>query len=281
MNHPHVLQESLLDLVFRGRNHAYGAYELRLHYGHRLKKAFVSMILLVVAASFTLEFFSHRSKTVSPPLTDKALTLSSIQEMPEEHPEVLPPSPPRAPVQPAPSVAATPYTPFRVVKDQAFTPQDAPPDISRIQVTSIGAETVTGTAGTGVTLEPGRGAGNANGHAERASAAPFVSVERMPRFPRSKNDEQSVAMIMAYLSERIRYPDQARENGIQGTVVIRFVVGPDGQLSNIQLGGSDPGGGIAAEAIRVISGMPRWIPGRQNGRPVSVWFSLPVRFRLY
>ena len=123
MNHPHVLQESLLDMIFRGRNHAYGAYELRLHYGQRLRKAFVSMALLVVAASLAPGLFSRRSGTTAPPLADKTLTLSSIQEVAAEHPDVLPPSPPRTPAQPPRSVASAAYTPFRVVEDQAFTPR--------------------------------------------------------------------------------------------------------------------------------------------------------------
>lgn len=278
MKDPSILQQSLLELIFSGRNHAYGAYELRLHYFRRLKKALLSMVLLVVVAGIALRLSFHGSHATTPPTPAMAVTLSALEEVPPAESEVVPPPP--GPQTPPPQAApSTAYTPFKVVKDQQFTPQDAPPDISAIRVTAIGSTNTPGFAdGTGVTLEPATG--NGHGATERASA-PFVSVEQMPRFPRAHSDEQSAREVMAYLSERIRYPDQAREHGIQGTVVIRFVVGPDGKLSDIQLTGSDPGGGIAEEALRVVRGMPRWIPGKQNGRPVSVWFTLPVRFSLH
>lgn len=281
MTHISILQQSLLDLIFSGRNHAYGAYELRLHYARRVKKALLSMTLFVALAALALQLDLHRSRTLTPPAPAMAITLSPLEEVPPTS-QVVPPEPSGPPAPPPLSAPSTAYTPFKVVKDQQFTPLDAPPDISAIRVSVIGSVNSPGVPlGTGVTLEPSGGHGNGDGAGDRGSSAPFISVEQMPRFPHSKSDEESVRKVMAYLSERIHYPASAREQGIQGTVVIRFVVGPDGRLTDIQLMGSDPGGGIAEEALRVIRGMPRWIPGTQNGRAVSVWFTLPVRFSLY
>ncbi len=98
-------------------------------------------------------------------------------------------------------------------------------------------------------------------------------VEQMPEFA----DGQ--AALMKYLSENIKYPTMARDNDISGTVYVAFVVEPDGRISNVRsLRG--PGGGLQEEAVRVVSAMPNWKAGKQNGRAVRVNFTLPVRFRL-
>jgi TonB family protein len=109
-----------------------------------------------------------------------------------------------------------------------------------------------------------------------ASAADhvFTFVEQMPAFPGGK------AALRRYLRNHIRYPDKAREQGIQGTVITHFIVNPDGSLSGIETTGPEKGGGLEEEAIRVISQMPSWHPAIQNGRKVSVAYSLPIRFVL-
>ncbi|MPM01267.1 hypothetical protein SDC9_47506 [bioreactor metagenome] len=84
---------------------------------------------------------------------------------------------------------------------------------------------------------------------------------------------------MDFLRNNIKYPQGARESGIQGTVFLTFVIEPDGKLSNIKvLRGI--GGGCDEEAIRIISLMPPWKPGKQFGKPVRVQFNLPIRFLL-
>ena len=101
----------------------------------------------------------------------------------------------------------------------------------------------------------------------------FNMVEQAPQFPGGQ------AELMAYLSKNIHYPVIAQENGIQGSVVCQFVVGSDGSIRDIVVARSlDPS--CDKEAVRVIQSMPKWIPGRQNGKAVSVRYTLPVRFRL-
>ncbi len=119
-------------------------------------------------------------------------------------------------------------------------------------------------------------------------AAPiFKIVEEMPRFPGcedavlTKKEKQDCAtsQLLQFLSQNIRYPSIARENGIKGTVVIRFVVEQDGSISNAEVV-REIGGGCGAEALRVVNSMPQWRPGMQQGRAVRVQFNLPVNFRL-
>ena len=101
----------------------------------------------------------------------------------------------------------------------------------------------------------------------------FEVVEQMPSFPGGE------AALMQYLSKNIKYPPVAEEMGIQGRVICTFVVERDGSVSDIRIARSvDPS--LDKEAIRVVSGMPKWIPGRQNGQMVRVKYTLPVTFRL-
>lgn len=102
----------------------------------------------------------------------------------------------------------------------------------------------------------------------------FSFVEKMPQFPGGE------AALMKFLHDHVHYPATARENGIEGTVVIQFVVNKDGHLSNLQTIGKRKGGGLEEEAIRVVKAMPRWIAGRQNGKKLNVRYSLPIRFQL-
>ncbi len=101
----------------------------------------------------------------------------------------------------------------------------------------------------------------------------FVFVEDFPEFP---NGEEN---MYKYLGSNIKYPKDALENGIQGTVVVKFVVEKDGTISNVKAI-RKIGGGCDEEAVRVVKRMPRWKPGKQRGKPVRTEFTLPIQFKL-
>ena len=101
----------------------------------------------------------------------------------------------------------------------------------------------------------------------------FVVVEDQPEFPGGN------AAMMKFLSDNIKYPKSAQDNGIQGRVIVNFVVEKDGSLSDVQIvRGEDPA--LDKEAVRVIEAMPKWKPGTQRGETVRVRYTLPVVFRL-
>ena len=101
----------------------------------------------------------------------------------------------------------------------------------------------------------------------------FKIVEEMPSYP---GGEQK---LMEYVAKNIKYPQIARETGIQGRVYVNFVVEPDGSVSNVSvLRGI--GGGCDEEAMRVVKNMPKWKPGKQRGKAVRVQYMLPVNFKL-
>ena len=114
---------------------------------------------------------------------------------------------------------------------------------------------------------------------------PVIFAEEMPYFgdckalPKAERQACSSRQLLTYLSQNIKYPALARENGIEGVVVVRFVVEKDGSISGLELV-RDIGGGCGKEALRVVKAMPAWTPGLQRGRPVRVQFNLPVVFRL-
>ena len=101
----------------------------------------------------------------------------------------------------------------------------------------------------------------------------FDVVEQMPQFPGGQS------ALFDYLSSHIKYPVVAEENGVQGRVIVTFVVERDGSITDTKVAKSvDPS--LDREAMRVVRTMPNWIPGKQNGSAVRVKFTVPVTFRL-
>jgi protein TonB len=106
-----------------------------------------------------------------------------------------------------------------------------------------------------------------------AEEKPYTTVEQMPAFPGGD------AALLQYLSKNLKYPAVAQENGIQGKVIVRFVVSKTGDVGNVEvLKGIDPS--CDKEAIRVVKMLPKFIPGKQNGNNVPVYYMLPVTFSL-
>jgi tonB family C-terminal domain len=101
----------------------------------------------------------------------------------------------------------------------------------------------------------------------------FDVVEVMPQFPGGQ-----IAMLK-YIMENIKYPEQAMKEGIQGRVAVRFIVEKDGSISDVKpILSVHPL--LNKEAVRVVESMPKWTPGKQNGKPVRVRFNVPVMFKL-
>jgi len=119
-------------------------------------------------------------------------------------------------------------------------------------------------------------------------APPIKFAEKMPMFSSSKCNgfdtyEESKACaekeMLQFIYKNIKYPNIARENGIEGMTVIRFVVSKKGEVQQAEILRDLPGG-LGEEALRVVNKMPKWKPGRQGGRNVAVYFNLPVKFKL-
>lgn len=115
----------------------------------------------------------------------------------------------------------------------------------------------------------------------------FKEVEEMPLFPGCDSKGKSIAEIqqcgqikmLEFIYQNIKYPEDAMKKGIQGMVVVSFIVEKNGGITNVELV-RDIGGGCGEEAVRVVKTMPTWIPGKQDGEPVRVQFNLPIKYKL-
>ena len=266
------LKADFLDIVFEGKNKAYGAYTLRRHYERRLSRAIIGtigLLILLVGIIAVIKYArAHQPVTVKEVSRDVVLQNVAVQQ-----PD-LPPPPPPPPAPELPKLhASVAYTPPQVVEDKWVRPEEEPPDLSRLEDIAIGTETRAGD----LTIDPGLITESGEGVTQAPKADPekvFIAVEQMPSFP------GGMAALNQYLSSHIHYPPVARQHGIQGTVVIRFVVNTDGSIVQVVPVGAKLGGGLEEEAVRVVQAMPAWIPGKQNGRAVRVAFHLPIQFRL-
>jgi TonB family protein len=115
---------------------------------------------------------------------------------------------------------------------------------------------------------------DASQESKELSKKVFTSVDNPPVYP---GGEQALA---AFLGKNIRYPKTAQEQNIGGTVLVQFVVAPDGTISDVHTVGARKGSGLEEEAIRVVKEMPKWTPGSHQGQKVSVQFNLPIRYTL-
>lgn len=115
---------------------------------------------------------------------------------------------------------------------------------------------------------------NEKGKVTKRPKQKFELYLTMPEFPGGEG------ALFAYLSRTVKYPIIAQENGIQGRVIVRFVVAKDGKIEDVQIARSGGDPSLDKEAMRVIKSMPKWIPGKQRGKPVRVQYHVPVNFRL-
>jgi protein TonB len=101
----------------------------------------------------------------------------------------------------------------------------------------------------------------------------FDVVEKMPEFP------GGAAVMMKFIAENVKYPEEAYSKGIEGRVLVQFIIEKDGSVTNVKVI-KKVNDAIDAEAVRVVKAMPKWKPGKQNGREVRVKYTIPVSFRL-
>ena len=263
------------DLVFQGRNKVYGAYQLRRGTS---KRNIVSMIFVAaVAAVAYLGLAAYNSYQEAQKAKFEAeMEASLLDAKKEAKVEKKTETPKVEQVQKVEKVKSSiAFTPPVIKKDSEVKPEEEmkTQDELKETKTAIGAFDVKGNDDADGTLlkavekiaepEPPK-------HEEEQNKI-FEVVEQQPQFPGGS--------VNGWLADHIKYPVVAAENGISGRVVVQFVVERDGSVSQVRVvRGVDPS--LDKEAQRVISSMPKWIPGKQNGQAVRSRFTVPVTFRL-
>ena len=258
------------ELVFTGKNKEYGAYELRKNSSSRHLRA----LLIVTAGAALLMALPALIRSVVPQDTKEQVlevtalsNLNMEMKVPEENVvrDIKAPPPPKL-------KSTIMFTPPLIKADKEVNDDDEIKTQEEL-TTSKMAISVADVEGTDSDDAIDIADLKDNQVVIQEETKPYTAVEQMPEFPGGTIE------LLKYIAEHLKYPVVAAENGIQGNVTIRFVVSPSGEVTDVEiLRKLDPS--CDKEAVRVIRSLPRWMPGKQNGRAVPVYFTVPVRFKL-
>ena len=271
-----LLDNNWVDLVFEGRNKEYGAYVLRKETGKRNLKsmllvfAVIIAIMAAVAAKVAIENAFPKKVAME---TD--VELSKLAQKKEAKVEK------KAPVKVEEQKvvekvkSSVKFTPPVIKKDSEVKPEEelkSQEDLNKTK-TAIGSFDVKGNDEAGGEVLKAKEVIAQPEPPKEEETKVFDVVEVIPSFPGGQG------ALFEWLSKNIKYPVVAEENGVQGRVIVTFVVERNGSITDVQVVKSvDPS--LDKEAVRVVKAMPHWIPGKQNGSAVRVKFTVPVTFRL-
>lgn len=267
-----------LELVFDGRNKSYGAYVIRQKANHDLARALyiglgIFSFLIVGPYAWHSGFGLRYIQTPTVPETDRPIEVvfepkTTVDEKPQ------PLSGPKVPSSAKPRTDQVRMRQPVVVP--AVNAKDEVPSVELLQKATPGPKTLAGEPGAAIHIDVAvndrtTGSGTAAGYGTGdAIDGVFEQVEAMPSFP------GGMSAFLDYVAKHYRIPADGQHGTVKGRLVIKFVVEKDGTLTGFEVM-HDLGKGTGEEAIRVLRKAPRWKPGLQNGRPVRVYFTLPIR----
>lgn len=260
---PHIiLQADYLDILFDNRNKLYGSYVLRKTHSQRMLQALAIVVIscMVFLANGLFSSDTDASNDLTEIIVCPIIKLVDPDKILPSKPKEVKPEPPAV----KPTLENLPPV---IAPDELVTELPKPVD------SFVGRESgKVSTAGSADGAVPATTMVSGNGKAS-LPAVPEMPLEFSEVMPTYKGD------IYAYLNSAVKYPRAAVQSGIEGRVIVQFVVYEDGSINNVKvLRGI--GGGCDEEAIRVIKAMPAWEPGVQNGKKVKVNFKLPIKFKL-
>ncbi|MDX9725587.1 MAG: TonB family protein [Bacteroidales bacterium] len=246
------------DIVFENRNKEYGAYSLRKKYNRNVIIA-MAIGIVVISTAIIAPYLNAKAAENRTQREERQVEIK-MENLDQPAENVAPPPPPPPP--PSDVVQQARYVPPVVVDSvkpeenvQLMTADQAVVEIQNeevIEEVQVIAEEV---------------------QEDEAEAEPFVVVEEMPMFPGGETE------LLTWIANNTQYPELAKENNIQGKVIVRFCVTSKGTVDRVSiLKGVDPE--LDKEAIRVVQTLPAFKPGKQGGKPVPVWYMVPINFTL-
>ena len=263
-----ILNKDWIDVIFKGRNKEYGAYDLRQQNPRNTNLALiwgVSFFVLVISANTIINYIEGFIPAAAPKVK---ITDVVLLPPPPVDPAKKPPPPPPEP--PKPRVTQVKFPP-PVVKPDNEVKED-PPTQKDLVDKDPGQKNQQGDPNADINIDGPVG----NSDAKVTEADPneiFSAVEDEPMYP------GGIDKFYKFLQKTIQYPAVDKEDNVQGKVICQFVVEKDGSLTDIKaLRG--PSQTLEDEAIRVLKLSPRWRPGLQNGRTVRVQYTVPISFNL-
>lgn len=246
------------DIVFENRNKEYGAYQLRKKYNRVVMWAtligcFIISMAIIVPYLQASTAAKHKARDAKEVIAEMS---NDIQN------QEAPPPPPPPPPPPAEQQLVVKYVAPVVVDSLKVEDQ------SKLMISDEQVETTVNKEAVEVVEQK-----QDEVQVEQKEEEVFMVVEEMPEFP------GGTPALRKFLAESVKYPVVAQENGIQGKVYVNFVVNKDGSVSGAKIArGVDPS--LDAEALRVVSTLPKWKPGKQRGVPVRVSYTVPISFVL-
>lgn len=259
-----ILKNSWIDIVFEGRNKAYGAYELRKS---NPKTTMIALILGALIFSFVISlpkiatFLKSNKADEDVVLNEKIVTVKLPPK--EEKEEVIPATPPPPP---PPPVDQKKFVKPVVAKTEEVT--EEPPKMEELKDKKIGDQDLKGDPDAPLTVEPVGDGPIQEVTDEQVYNLGVISVK--PDFP------GGLEKFYKYVARTFRVPEV---EGLKGRVLVTFIVEKDGSLTDIKVIRDGVGHGADKEAIRVLEKCPKWTPGEQNGKKVRVLYSLPITIR--
>ena len=264
------------ELVFAGRNQAYGAYKLRQGTGKRNVISIIAVVCLIISCQIGLTI----KKAADAEAAKRAAMNQAVELSKLEQPKKAEVKQKQVKVEPEKVVeqvkSSIKFTAPVIKKDSEVRPEDELKTQDQIMETktAIGSFDVKGNDDVnGEVLKAKEVIAQPEPPKHEEESKVFDVVEQMPSFPGGNG------ALLEYLATHVKYPVVAQENGVQGRVIVSFVVERDGSITDVRVVRSvDPS--LDREAARVVSSMPRWTPGKQNGSAVRVKYNVPVMFKL-
>ena len=270
-----------VDMVFAGKNKEYGAYQLRKGTSGRNIKA---LLILVIAAALVGGFLAwkviEQKQAEEQQAYMEAMELAKLQQQAKKEEKKKEPVKPKVEMKKEIPVAreTQKFTAPVIKKDELVKEENQVKQMDKLDdKVAVGTENKEGVKDR--TVEAVRNDIAVAPPPPPPAPKPEVSnkvfdvVEEMPSFPGGQG------ALMSFLNSNIKYPVVAQENGVQGRVIVGFVVERDGSITDVKIMRSvDPS--LDREAQRVVKSMPKWKPGKQNGSAVRVKYTVPVVFRL-
>ena len=271
------------DLVFEGKNKDFGAYVIRTESPKRHNMAVLWTLIgavAVAALAFGLvkanQYLEERRLANAQDQTEVLIDMSQEAEEPEPEQQRVEPEKPE--VLPEEVLKSVKVTELQIVEDEKVKKEDEIKTQDELKETETAfgqKDNEKGTEDRNITktLKDEVVVEKKEEKPKEVKEEVFRSVEQMPQFPGGE------AALMKYLESHSNYPPMAAENNVQGRVVVQFVVDKTGKVGEVKVVRSVDKD-LDKEAVRVCKSLPKFTPGRQNGQAVSVWYTLPVTFKL-
>ena len=276
MTNAQLATASLDDIVFDGRNRGYGAYVLRaLYQRHIIRALLIAVATCALLLVFPLLAQLLRDDAVVVPLPTVVanpiiINIATELEKPIEAPAAVKPA--TKPPQPQTERNMVPV----VAKEEQVTKADVVPNQDELLNKESGLVTAAGDPSVGpASLENLPVGKDGPPITEVVESRPYTYVEQMPELPGGGGQ---LAIVTA-IQKAVKYPGLALRNGVEGKMYVSFTVNPRGEVIDVKIV-KGLGSGLDEETLRAIKTLPRFIPGKQNGREVSVSFTVPVTYRI-